>query len=260
MSKGSVLVLEDSRVQAQLISKMLNQLGWSALMSFDHKTVLNLLRTSCVDLMLLDVYIDGDNTLSHMAELRCAAPNTPIAIMTAGGAGGQALQATLAMARRAQADFVLPKPFAPENLTPILDEVTRMRRVPERPKHVLVVDDCSVVRKFATRALAEKDYRISEARSMEEAFERVDIAHVDIVLSDVFMPGMGGIEGISIIKATWPRVAVVAMSAGAERRLDPSQALAAAKYMGADALLPKPFAPEDMHVLIETMLEDRAAA
>ncbi|HWU50257.1 MAG TPA: response regulator [Asticcacaulis sp.] len=260
MSKGSVLVLEDSRVQAQLISKMLNQLGWSALLSFDHRTVLNLLRSSSVDLMLLDVYIDGDNTLAHMAEFRCVAPETPVAIMTAGGAGGQALQATLAMARRVQADFLLPKPFAPENLAPILDEVAHMRCAPELPKHVLVVDDCSVVRKLTTKALAEKGYRISEARSMEEAFERVDIAHVDVVLSDVFMPGMGGIEGISIIKSTWPKVAVVAMSAGAERRLDTAQALAAAKYMGADALLSKPFTPDDMNFLIEAMLEDKAAA
>lgn len=260
MSKGSVLVLEDSRVQAQLISKMLTNLGWSALMSFDHKTVFNLLKSSRVDLMLLDVYVDGGNTLTHLPDLRALAPDAPIAVMTAGGAGGQALQATLNMARRAQVDFVLPKPFGPEHLTPILDEVGRMRRAPELPRHILVVDDCRVVRKLTTMALAEKGYRISEARTMEEAFERVDIAHVDVVLTDIFMPGMGGIEGIGIIKSTWPAVAIVAMSAGAEHKLDHVQALAAAKYMGADALLPKPFTPEDMNLLVEAVLEEKLAA
>lgn len=260
MSNGSVLVLEDSRVQAQLISRMLTGLDWSALLSFDHKTVFSLLKTSRVDLMLLDVYVEGDNTLEHMSHLRQLAPDVPIAIMTAGGIGGQALQTTLNMARRARADFLLPKPFAPEDLGRILSEVASMRRAPERAKHILVVDDCRTVRRLATMALAERDYRISEAQSMEEAFERVDIAHVEVVVTDIFMPGMGGIEGIGVIKSTWPNVAVVAMSAGAEHKLNPVQALAAAKYMGADALLPKPFASEDLMFLIEALLETPQAA
>jgi len=260
MSKGTVLVLEDSRVQAQLISKMLTGLGWSALLSFDHKTVFSLLRTSRVDLMLLDVYVDGDNTLDHMAQLRAMAPNVPIAIMTAGGQGGHALHATLNMARRVQADYVLPKPFASDHLMSMLSEIAPVRRAPQRPKHILVVDDCRTVRRLATSALAQGDYRISEAYTMEEAFERIDIAHVDVVVTDIFMPGMGGIEGISVIKTTWPNVKIVAMSAGAERRLDTSQALSAAKYMGADALLPKPFHDSDINFLIEALLEERAAA
>ncbi|MDI7774623.1 response regulator [Asticcacaulis sp. EMRT-3] len=260
MSRGTVLVLEDSRVQAQLISKMLTGLNWSAMLSFDHKTVFSLLKNSRFDLLLLDVYIEGGNTLMHLPEIRELAPDVPIAIMTAGGAGGGALHSTLNMARRAQADFVVPKPFAPEDLNIILQEAFKMRRAPVLPKHVLVVDDCRVVRKLSTVALAEKGYRISEARSMEEAFDRVDIAHVDIVLTDIFMPGMGGIEGIGIIKSTWPEVAIVAMSAGSDHKLDPNQALAAARYMGADALLPKPFTASDLTYLMEAVLVEKTLA
>ena len=260
MSLGTVLVLEDSRVQAQLISKMLTAHGWSAVLAFDHKTVFSLLRVSNVDLLLLDVYIDGGNTLMHLPEIRELAPEVPVAIMTAGGAGGQALNATLNMARRAQADFVLPKPFTPVDVGVILDEAFQMRRAPTPPKHVLVVEDCRVIRTLTTRALAEKGYRISEARSMEEAFERVDIAHVDVVITDIFMPGMGGIEGISIIKATWPEISIIAMSAGAEKRLDTTQALAAAKHIGADALLPKPFTASDLTFLVEAVLSEKLLA
>ena len=218
------------------------------------------LRAGLLQWMTDDDYYDREHLTRAGDWILALAPDAPIAVMTAGGAGGQALQATLNMARRAQVDFVLPKPFGPEHLTPILDEVGRMRRAPELPRHILVVDDCRVVRKLTTMALAEKGYRISEARTMEEAFERVDIAHVDVVLTDIFMPGMGGIEGIGIIKSTWPAVAIVAMSAGAEHKLDHVQALAAAKYMGADALLPKPFTPEDMNLLVEAVLEEKLAA
>lgn len=260
MSLGTVLVLEDSRVQAQLISKMLNGHDWSAMLAFEHKGVYSLLRTTNVDLMLLDVYVEGGNTLLHLPEIRDLAPDVPIAIMTAGGAGGQALNATLNMARRAQVDFVLPKPFSPADIGLILDEAFKMRRSPVPPRHILVVDDCRVVRKLSTSALAEKGYRISEACTMEEAFERIDIAHVDVVLTDIFMPGMGGIEGINIIKHTWPEVAIVAMSAGADHKVANTQVLSAAKHIGADALLPKPFTASDLTFLIEAVLSEKCIA
>ena len=259
MSLGTVLVLEDSRVQAQLISRMLTPLGWSAVLSFDHKMVFQQLKASRVDLLLLDVYVDDGNTLTLLPEIRNLAPGVPIAIMSAGGTGGAALNSTLNAARQAQVDFVLPKPFAPDDLAVILDEAAKMRRAPVMPKHILVVDDCRVVRKLSTAALAGEGYRISEARSMEEAFDRVDIAHVDVVVTDIFMPGMGGIEGIQIIKSTWPKVAVVAMSAGSDNRVDNAQVLSAAKYMGADALLPKPFTAPDLTFLVDAVLGEACA-
>ena len=260
MSRGTVLILEDSRVQAQLISKMLNGHDWTAMLAFDHKGVYGQLRTSTVDLMLLDVYVEGGNTLLHLPEIRELAPDVPIAIMTAGGAGGQALNATLNMARRAQVDFVLPKPFTPGDIGIILDEAFKMRRTPVPPKHILVVDDCRVVRKLSAGALAQKGYRVSEARTMEEAFDRVDIAHVDVVLTDIFMPGMGGIEGIGIIKSTWPEVAIIAMSAGADQKVANNQALSAAKHIGADALLPKPFTASDLTFLVDAVLSEKCLA
>ena len=260
MSLGTVLVLEDSRVQAQLISRMLTALDWSAVLAFDHKTVYAQLRASRTDLLLLDVYVEGGNTLLHLPEIRELTPDIPIAIMTAGGAGGQALNATLNAARRAQADFVLPKPFTPADLRVILDEAYQMRRAPVAPKHILVVDDCRVVRKVTTTALAEKGYRVSEARSMEEAFERIDIAHVDVVITDIFMPGMGGIEGIAIIKGTWPEVSIIAMSAGADEKVANTQVLSAARHMGANALLPKPFTASDLTYLVEAVLTEKCLA
>ncbi len=265
MSRGTVLVLEDSRVQAQFISRMLSNLDWSSVLSFDHKTVFSQLKVSHVDLMLLDVYVEDGNTLSRLPDIRAIAPDIPVAIMTSGGAGGYALNQTLNAARRAEADFVLPKPFGPEHLKVVLDEAYVMRRAPTPLKHVLVVDDCRVVRKLATMALAEKGYRISEARSMEEAFERIDIAHVDVVLTDIFMPGMGGIEGIQIIKQTWPTVSLIAMSAGADPKTSKTHVgnthvLSAARYMGAHALLPKPFTAGDLTDLIAAVLVEKAEA
>lgn len=260
MSAGTVLVLEDSRVQAQLISRMLARLGWTSVLSFNHRTTFATLRTEPVDLLLLDVYVEGGNTLMHLPEIRQLSPSAPVAIMTAGEAGGLGLSDTLNAARHAQADFVLQKPFRPEDMAAILDAAALMQGSPVRVPHVLVVDDNRVVRKLAQKALSAKGYRISEASSMEEAFERIDVAHVDVVLTDIFMPGMGGIEGIQIIRATWPEVSIIAMSAGLEQKVDHRQALWAAGHSGADAQLPKPFTASDLTYLVEVMMSEKYLA
>ncbi len=94
---------------------------------------------------------------------------------------------------------------------------------------------------------------------MEEAFERVDIAHVDVVITDIFMPGMGGLKGMKSIKATWPRVKILAMSAGIEDRVSDTDALNATRRLGVDAQISKPFSADDLGHLVG-MLTDQEAA
>ena len=155
----------------------------------------------------------------------------------------------------AEVDFVLPKPFSPKDLEVVLDDSIVMRNERRRVPHILVIDDCRVVRKITTSALAKNTYRISEARSMEEAFERIDIAHVDIVLVDIFMPGMGGIEGISIIRKTWPNVQIIAISAGKENHFGGEEVLKAACHIGATQKLVKPFTADQVNAVVDDMLK-----
>ncbi|MBW8735537.1 MAG: response regulator [Asticcacaulis sp.] len=103
-------------------------------------------------------------------------------------------------------------------------------------------------------------YQISIAETMEQAFSSVDLEMVDLVVSDIFMPGMGGIEGIQIIKSTWPAVSIIAMSAGVEQKVANTQVLSAARHMGAHALLPKPFAASDVIDLVEAVLIEKPSA
>jgi DNA-binding NtrC family response regulator len=256
MTNGCVLVLEDSRTQAQHISKMLEGLGWSSMLCFDHKGLLSLGATPSIDAMLLDVYIEDGNTIVHLPRLRELAPQVPVAIMSAGGIGGRDLGPTLAMARQAKADFILPKPFDAPRLKAILDNCYRIRRAKEHKKHLLVIDDSRTIRRLIRETLMTKGYRVSEAESMEEALENIDIAHVDLVIIDIFMPGMGGIEGIRLIRKAWPEVAIIAMSAGVEQKVGSAQVLAAAAHMGAVAQLPKPFSHDDLLNLVDMVLEE----
>jgi len=80
---------------------------------------------------------------------------------------------------------------------------------------VLVVDDVSVARRIAARALSEEGYRVLEADSAAEALEVMGQARgrVDLVLLDVVMPGGDGVELGRAILAEWPGQRLLYMSA-----------------------------------------------
>ena len=84
-----------------------------------------------------------------------------------------------------------------------------------RPVRVLIVDDHEVVRR-GTRELLEKAGGIEvvgEAQDGEEALEGVGRLRPDVVLMDVALPGMSGVEATRRIKQHTPGTAVLALSA-----------------------------------------------
>lgn len=250
---ATILILEDSRLQAELITKLVMRAGWSAIVAKSHETALAALRESHVDLLLLDVYVGEANTLVNLNAFRMAASDTPIAIMSAGAQGGSA-DTTLTAARQARVDYVLQKPFAYETLAEILEAVKLGDHPAQRLRHIAVIEDSRVVRTLCERIISAAGYRVSTAESMDDALSRLDMTGIDMILTDLFMPGMDGVEGIGLIHSTWPGVHVVAMSAGVEGQSS-GDALRAAKQAGACALLPKPFSAGDLTQLIRTVLD-----
>jgi CheY-like chemotaxis protein len=80
---------------------------------------------------------------------------------------------------------------------------------------ILVVDDERVTRRVAYRILSEEGYRVFEAASAEEAMSVMDMAHryVHLVLLDVVMPVVDGVELGRQILARWPSLRLLYMSA-----------------------------------------------
>jgi DNA-binding response OmpR family regulator len=88
--------------------------------------------------------------------------------------------------------------------------------------------------------------------NMEDAltdFVRLDYG---LVVTDIFMAGMGGIEGIQKMRALRPKVKILATSAGYSE-MTSDAALKAAEMIGADAILPKPFSIDDLRAVVEKL-------
>lgn len=98
-------------------------------------------------------------------------------------------------------------------------------------KHrVLIADDHPLMLQGIRRALeASEDFEVvGEARSGEELLALVDRRRPDLVLLDLHMPGMGGLECVAQMKARWAHVKTVVISASEDRSSIDSALLAGA--------------------------------
>jgi len=112
-------------------------------------------------------------------------------------------------------------------------------------KTVLVVDDEKLIRWSLCEAL-RLEYTVYTAASAEEALNLLGRVPVDIVLTDLKMPGMNGIDFIDLLRQKFPDIRVFAISAYANDTL--------AKHLisrGVLEVVPKPFEMKHIRELLE---------
>lgn len=115
---------------------------------------------------------------------------------------------------------------------------------------ILVVDDLRGFREVLREFLVEKGYEVREARDGIEALAVLEEAQIDIVIADVFMPRMDGIELLSRLRTKPERPTIVAVS-GAGEAMGADNPLDLARGMGADITLEKPFDFDTLTTQIE---------
>ena len=117
---------------------------------------------------------------------------------------------------------------------------------------ILVVDDEPSMREFLAILLEGEGYRVDLAESAEAALCRMERDRYQLVISDVSMPGLSGIELLARIKAIAPETAVLMITAFTTAE----QAVEAMK-LGAYDYIGKPFKVEEVKVLVCKALEKR---
>ncbi|MBS0409786.1 MAG: response regulator [Proteobacteria bacterium] len=162
---------------------------------------------------------------------------------------GEGSRFSFEVALEAGADQTLRTPVAPEAPAPVLDA-----------PHVLVVDDNATNRLVAETLLEMMGCTFTSVENGAEAVERVKAEAFDLVLMDVTMPVMDGLEATRRIRAmagTAGAVPIVALTANA----DP---LDAETYLrtGMDAVVEKPIKPDHLLATMSSVLEaaERSAA
>ena len=102
--------------------------------------------------------------------------------------------------------------------------------------NILVTDDDPELRRVLTRTLDALGFQVAESPNGEHALTAVDSSQYDVVLMDVNMPGMGGIEACRAIRKKAPRLQIMMLTV---RDLETDKI--AAFDAGADDYITKPF-------------------
>ncbi len=119
--------------------------------------------------------------------------------------------------------------------------------------HVLVVDDERGVRRFASRILQQDGHLVHEAADGAEALEFIErsAVPVELVVSDIIMPRLNGVELMKALAVTHPSIPVILMSAYAQGELAEMGVVAPC------GVVPKPFLAERLLEEVRRCLSKR---
>ena len=118
-------------------------------------------------------------------------------------------------------------------------------------KRVMIVDDSDVIRKMATMVLGKSGYSVLEAVDGQDALDKLRDSAIDLLISDVNMPNLGGIELIRQIRSDpdhrFMPVILLTSESQPDKRIE-------AKAAGMTGWLVKPFMPAQLIAAVKRLV------
>jgi len=124
--------------------------------------------------------------------------------------------------------------------------------------HVLVIDDDRTVLALVSGVLEAHGHQVSTAQDGHEGMKVFGKRHVDLVVTDIVMPGQEGMATIGAIRRVSPKVPILAMS-GSSTQGRYGSYLDAATLLGANATLAKPITIDGLMTAVDKLLAEPVA-
>ena len=103
---------------------------------------------------------------------------------------------------------------------------------------ILIIDDDAAVSRTLSLILTRAGYKVSSVNNGRKGMDMLSDGEFDLVLTDIIMPELDGIEAIRRIRSDHPGLRIIAMSGGGQ--IDKADFLHMAEALGADRVLEKP--------------------
>jgi DNA-binding NtrC family response regulator len=117
---------------------------------------------------------------------------------------------------------------------------------------ILIVDDEEIVIKSCLRILGGGDYYVEVAHDGREALRKIEENPYDVMILDVVMPNMGGLEVLRRVKETHPDMDVIMVTG-----LSQVDTVVQARKLGARDFISKPVEPDELRLVVQRALERR---
>jgi len=118
--------------------------------------------------------------------------------------------------------------------------------------HILLIDDDASVRKLFEHILTGVGHEVTTLEDGTDAARIVERGDVDLVITDLIMPGQEGMATIEQLRRGWPDLPIIAISGGG--RLSALDLLPVARGLGANATLPKPVSVSTLRDAVDALV------
>ncbi len=270
LASQRILLVEDGAVSRRILAEQLTQWGMTVVPVENRQRALEEVgKLPGVALALIDCQLPGENGVNLAGELRKHRNHHSLPVVLMNAVGTAIEPADMPAGNFA----MISKPAKPAQLQSALLQLvsgTRQSTVKKHqpvskldssmaarlPLQILLTDDNIINQKVALRLLQQLGYKADTANNGAEAIRAVEQKPYDVILMDVQMPELDGLEATRRIRqrqqeASPPehfqrQIAIIAMTANAMQG-DREKCVAA----GMDDYLPKPVRPEALQAMLE---------
>lgn len=131
--------------------------------------------------------------------------------------------------------------------------MSRPRKVPPHDRHtVLIVDDDPEIIRLLSKILSNDGYKVIDAQNGRKALEKVEKGGIDLVVLDLVMPEMGGIETLKEIGNVTPKLSVIVLTGHGDL-----ETVREAMTLGAYEYITKPFDADFVRAVVQRALRNR---
>jgi len=253
-----ILIVDDDQMNCDLLQTVFTRHGYQVISTTSGREGLNLFRKFGPRVTLLDLRMPEMDGLTVLKEIRAVDPHAPVIIL---GGGATEVQENQARALRVT-DFIRKG----LSLDILVEAVNRVSQLPVHPtatpipaasghaaqqldESVLVVDDDPLIRDLLVQFLSLRGYRALGVKDGQDCLRMVDETPPDLILLDMIMPGMAGIEVLQALREKEYAGGIIIMTGSHNEEL-----LEDAWALGPQEVLVKPIDLERLLTAIQLVL------
>ena len=229
-----ILVVDDQAGMRMTLKGILSRKGYDVSVAEDGNKAIEAARKTNFRMILMDIKMPGMSGVETFIKIKEFNSSATVIMMTA-----FAVEDEIKRAIQEGAYAVVHKPFDMEKILSIICECLKNQTL------ILLVDDRIEDRNLFRMVLEKKGYKVVDVSSGEECLRQVEERRFQVILLDIKLPGIDGVETLRRVKQIRPDVGVIMLTAYSEKEL-----IEEAVREGSFTCLKKPL---DMDELLEVV-------
>ena len=226
-----ILIAENDQETAFTLNKILINNGFEVEQASSVKDAVGYLQSDpSIGLIICNTTFPGEDGFDLLRQLQKKNIHVKTPVLMCGATGDK--ESVLKSIKLGARDFIL-KPFDPDIL---MEKIARIESSPKIKPQIMVIDDEEFLLDVLKTILKREGYSVVTSKSAREGLEILAKTNVEVIISDIIMPEMDGMELLTEVKAKYPKIKML-MITGHSGKYGERSVLDA----GADGFITKPF-------------------